>query len=329
MTPPDDGRGQRKTGGIFLLLLSNMAFAVTMLALQNSFESAGTRLLLLSLGNLLASSILFSPRLTGRPIFPSRTHGFPWFLLWAGAYCLNNGLFVAFPAAVPLVYIGCSQALAPVVAAYLFEGRKIHALYEPVLDALVVAIITAFLFMRSSENATGTANANLIMLVLTLGYVMGQFAARRLAALLPAMSIPPRLSVLNGLFLLPIALVSRPDLGADSTPLVAGVLMLGAAILLIQGTMLARFQRMRPALSGVIVATNVPLFFLVEDVWLGKLPSIAGATLVAAMVCVIGIRAAIRETGEGPRRSPREAWFLVRRSLLRKPRAPRDGFGDL
>jgi len=80
MTPPDDGRGQRKTGGIFLLLLSNMAFAVTMLALQNSFESAGTRLLLLSLGNLLASSILFSPRLTGRPIFPSRTHGFPWFL---------------------------------------------------------------------------------------------------------------------------------------------------------------------------------------------------------------------------------------------------------
>jgi hypothetical protein len=105
------------------------------------------------LGNVLASSILFSPRLTGRPLVPSRTRGFSRFLLWAGAYYLNNGLFVAFPAAVPLVYIGCSQALAPVVAVYLFEGRQIHALYEPLLDVLVVAIIIAFLFIRSRAMA--------------------------------------------------------------------------------------------------------------------------------------------------------------------------------
>jgi hypothetical protein len=59
----------------------------------------------------------------------------------------------------------------------------------------------------------------------------------------------------------------------------------------VQWAMLAGIQRTRPALSGAIVATNVPLFFLIEDLWIGKLPSITGAILVSAMACVISARA--------------------------------------
>jgi hypothetical protein len=95
-------------------------------------------------------------------------------------------LFVAFPAAVPLVYIGCSQALAPVVAVYLFEGRQIHALYEPLLDVLVVAIIIAFLFIRSSEKAMEAASVNLVILVLTLGSSNKEFKVRHRAPLCSA-----------------------------------------------------------------------------------------------------------------------------------------------
>ena len=123
-----------------------------------------------------------------------------------------------------------------------------------------------------------------------------QFAARQLAFLFPAKNIPPRLGFLNGLLLLPIAIAARPELGGSTAPLIGNALMLGCAISLVQGTMLAGFQRVvHPALSGVIVATNVPLFFLIEDIWVGKLPSVTSVAVVGAIVCVIFVRAVTKD----------------------------------
>jgi len=286
---------KQKISGITLLLLSNATVGMTLLSLQNSFESPGARILLLSIGNLMASSALLSPRLTSRPIIPTKTRHLRWFPIYATAYSLIYGLFAAFPAAVPLTYIGCAQAIAPVIAAYIFEGYRLHAMFKMVLDALAVGIVILFLITRSGESTIVPPGGNIVVVILIIGYITSQFAARQLASVLPAASIVPRLAFLNGLFLLPIAIIIRPELGLNPLQFIACALMLGCALLIIQVTMFAGFQRTRPALSGVIVATNMPLFFIIEDLWLGRMPSITSAVLAASIVCVIGFRAATKE----------------------------------
>ena len=144
MVPKRSGLEKRERDGIVLLLASNLVLAVTLLSLQNSFDIPRTRLLLLSLGNFLASSVLFSSRLTGRPVLPNNTPGYQWYLVWPAAHCTNNGLFTAFPKAVPLNLYRLFTSLAPIVAAYLIKGQTIPYIVWVVPDALVVALMMAF-----------------------------------------------------------------------------------------------------------------------------------------------------------------------------------------
>jgi hypothetical protein len=280
--------------GLLFLILSNVTLAFALVWLQHSYPSSWDRLRVLSLGNLAASTLLVSRHLTGRPVIPALGGGLVWLLIWSGAYCLIYGMFAALPGLLPLVYVGCAQALAPIAAGYMANRSSRQKLRNLVLDLLTLTLIAAFVFLRAGGDGPPIVSRFLVLLLIVC-FSASQYAARRLALLMPAQGTSPRLSLLNGATLFTISTLGRHSVAA-SVPLAMQSLLLGCTILLIQIAMLEGFRRIPSTLSGIFMATNVPLFLLVEDAWSGTTLSPSLLLLAAMIACTVGARTIMRAT---------------------------------
>jgi hypothetical protein len=255
----------------------------------------GSSALVLALGNLIVGflgvPVLWLVRRVSLPIYLIAT--------WSIAYCITYFSFVSFPALVPLSLVMIAQALAPTIAVLLAKDFRKDSLdkYSFILRSYPVALLLLLAAYRFSNIGLIALAATLL---LTICFSISQWSARKLARVNAPFHICSAVSLLNGLTLTSLLLItSRLTRFRPGGMFVSHCLILAIGIIAIQSLYLAGIRFSGALASSLLLAAGVPVSVLLESLLDHRLDYVSCSLSLVYLIitCLTAVRTALPDNG--------------------------------
>jgi hypothetical protein len=282
-----------RASGPTAIVLSNVLLCTALIWLRQIHPDGNYRTAILMAGNAVAAVLLFSKRLSGRPLLPLAPLPLVALLLWSVCYCITYPLFLYFSSLITLSHLIIAKTVGPTLAVYLSGDWKRNptSFFDKVwsICPLLCLLLLATLQWSSNETHNGIM-AWLIFSVIVVNFATSQWSARIISRQRIVYWGPSRLAALNSTVLFSSLSVSGTlALVPFGWSFVVDSVIMGLLFLAVQGTFVYGLSNTAPLSAGLFVSTSVPISILAEGIASRQVPPMVSLGLGTAYLVLSGL----------------------------------------